>query len=91
MMQTLAQELGPRDIKVNAVAPGALGTPINRSAWETPEAYLLKLIPYRRVGDPEDIAHAATVLASDSMDYVASSTIYVDGGMTLFPGFGTGG
>jgi len=93
LMQTLAQELGPHGIRVNAVAPGAIRTPINRSAWETPdaEAKLLKLIPYRRVGDPEDIADAVTVLASDLMDYVVGTTLYVDGGMTLFPGFATGG
>jgi glucose 1-dehydrogenase len=93
LMQTLAQELGPHGIRVNAVAPGAIKTPINRSAWETPEAEaeLLKLIPYRRVGDPEDIAAAVTVLASDLMDYVVGTTLFVDGGMTLFPGFATGG
>ncbi len=93
LMQTLAQELAPSGIRVNAVAPGAIRTPINRSAWDTPqaEAELLKLVPYRRVGDPEDIANAVTVLASDLMDYVVGTTIYVDGGMTLFPGFATGG
>ncbi|MFH8738987.1 MULTISPECIES: SDR family oxidoreductase [unclassified Streptomyces] len=93
MMQTLAQELAPQGIRVNAVAPGAIRTSINKSAWETPEAEadLLKLIPYRRVGDPDDIAQAVTVLASDLLDYVVGSTIYVDGGMTLFPGFATGG
>lgn len=93
LMQTLAQELGPHGIRVNAVAPGAIKTPINRSAWETPEAEadLLKLIPYRRVGDPEDIADAVTVLTSDLMDYVVGTTLFVDGGMTLFPGFATGG
>ncbi|MEU8793742.1 SDR family oxidoreductase [Streptomyces sp. NPDC048643] len=93
LMQTLAQELGPKGIRVNAVAPGAIKTPINRSAWETPEAErdLLRLIPYRRVGEPEDIATAVTVLASDLMDYVVGTTLFVDGGMTLFPGFATGG
>jgi glucose 1-dehydrogenase len=93
LMQTLAQELGPQGVRVNAVAPGAIRTPINRSAWDTPEAEaeLLKLIPYRRVGDPEDIADAVTVLASDLMDYVVGTTLFVDGGMTLFPGFATGG
>ncbi|MET9403482.1 SDR family oxidoreductase [Kitasatospora sp. NPDC002965] len=93
MMQTLAQELAPQGIRVNAVAPGAIRTPINRDAWDTPEseADLLKLIPYRRVGDPEDIARTVAVLASDLMDYVVGATIYVDGGMTLFPGFATGG
>ncbi|MFD6492839.1 SDR family oxidoreductase [Streptomyces sp. NPDC060188] len=93
LMQTLAQELGPQGIRVNAVAPGAIKTPINRDAWDTPEAEqeLLRLIPYRRVGDPEDIATAVTVLASDLMDYVVGTTLFVDGGMTLFPGFATGG
>ncbi|MDQ0688457.1 MULTISPECIES: SDR family oxidoreductase [Streptomyces] len=93
MMETLAQELAPKKIRVNAVAPGAVRTPINRSAWETPEARedLLRLIPYGRVGDPEDIAHAVVGLASDLMDYVVGTTLFVDGGMTLFPGFATGG
>ncbi|MFF4827588.1 SDR family oxidoreductase [Streptomyces sp. NPDC001312] len=93
MMATLAQELAPRRIRVNAVAPGAIRTPINRSAWNTPDAEkdLLELIPYGRVGDPEDIAHAVVGLASDLMDYVVGTTLYVDGGMTLFPGFATGG
>ncbi|MER7953698.1 SDR family oxidoreductase [Streptomyces sp. NPDC096030] len=93
MMQTLAQELAPEKIRVNAVAPGAIKTPINRAAWETPEARkdLLRLIPYDRIGDPDDIANAVVALASDLMDYVVGTTLYVDGGMTLFPGFATGG
>jgi len=93
LMATLAQELAPHRIRVNAVAPGAIRTPINRSAWDTPEAEseLLRLIPYQRVGDPDDIANAVAVLASDFCDYVVGATVYVDGGMTLFPGFATGG
>ncbi|MFE6821239.1 SDR family oxidoreductase [Streptomyces sp. NPDC057690] len=93
LMATLAQELAPHRIRVNAVAPGAIRTPINRSAWETPEAEadLLRLIPYHRVGDPDDIANVVAALASDLLDYVVGTTIYVDGGMTLFPGFATGG
>ncbi|MFE2324386.1 SDR family oxidoreductase [Streptomyces sp. NPDC059385] len=93
LMQTLAQELAPQRIRVNAVAPGAIRTPINRDAWSTPEAEadLLRLIPYGRVGDPDDIANAVVAMASDLFDYVVGTTLYVDGGMTLFPGFATGG
>ncbi|WNE94599.1 SDR family oxidoreductase [Streptomyces luomodiensis] len=93
LMETLAQEFAPQRIRVNAIAPGAVKTPINRSAWETPEARaaLGELIPYGRIGTPVDIANAAVVLASDLCDYVVGTTFYVDGGMTLFPGFATGG
>ncbi|CAG7641634.1 SDR family oxidoreductase [Actinacidiphila bryophytorum] len=93
LMQTLAQELAPQHIRVNAVAPGAIRTPINTAAWDTPEAEaeLLKLIPYRRVGDPDDIANAVVAISSDLLDYVVGTTLFVDGGMTLFPGFATGG
>ncbi|MGW2692870.1 SDR family oxidoreductase [Streptomyces sp. NPDC001296] len=93
LMETMAQELAPQRIRVNGVAPGAIRTPINRSAWDTPQAEtsLLELIPYGRVGVPEDIARAVGVLASDLLDYVVGATLYVDGGMTLFPGFATGG
>ncbi|MGA5505752.1 SDR family oxidoreductase [Streptomyces umbrinus] len=93
LMATLAQELAPHRIRVNAVAPGAIRTPINRSAWDTPEAEadLLRLVPYDRVGDPDDIANVVAALASDLFDYVVGTTLYIDGGMTLFPGFATGG
>ena len=93
MMKSLAQELAPHHIRVNSIGPGAIKTPINRAAWETPEAEaeLLKLIPYNRVGVPEDIARAAVWLASDQSDYVNGITLFVDGGMTLYPGFATGG
>jgi glucose 1-dehydrogenase len=93
MMKSMAQELAPHRIRVNSIGPGAIKTPINRMAWETPEAEaeLLKLIPYERVGLPEDIAQAAVWLASDESDYVTGITLFVDGGMTLYPGFATGG
>jgi glucose 1-dehydrogenase len=93
LMKTMAQELGPRKIRVNGIAPGAIQTPINRAAWDTPEAKqkLLQLIPYGRIGAPDDIARAAVWLASDDSDYVHGTTLFVDGGMTLFPGFATGG
>jgi len=89
MMQTLAQEVAADRIRVNAVAPGAIRTPINKDAWETPEALqkLLKLIPYGRIGEPDDVARAVVWLASDEADYVTGSTIFVDGGMKLYPGF----
>jgi glucose 1-dehydrogenase len=93
LMETLAQELAPQRIRVNAIAPGAIKTPINHDAWSTPEAekQLLKLIPYGRVGTTDDIAKAAVWLASDESDYVTGATLFVDGGMSLFPGFRTGG
>lgn len=93
MMKSMAQELAPHRIRVNSIGPGAIKTPINRAAWETPqaEAELLKLIPYERVGEPGDIARAAVWLASDESDYVTGTTLFVDGGMTLYPGFATGG
>lgn len=93
LMKSMAQELAPKKIRVNSIAPGAVKTPINRTAWETPaaEAELLKLIPEGRVGVPDDIARAAVWLASDTSDYVTGTTLFVDGGMTLYPGFATGG
>jgi glucose 1-dehydrogenase len=92
-MQSIAQELAHLKIRCNGIAPGAIRTPINRAAWETAEAEadLLKLIPYERVGDPADIAKAAVWLASDASDYVTGTTLFVDGGMTLYPGFREGG
>jgi glucose 1-dehydrogenase len=89
LMQSMAQELSGQRIRVNAVAPGAIRTSINRSAWQTPEALerLLALIPYGRVGEPEDVARAVLWLASDLSDYVVGTTLFVDGAMTLYPGF----
>jgi glucose 1-dehydrogenase len=93
LMESLAQEVAPHRIRVNAIAPGAIRTPINTAAWNTPDAYadLMKLVPYGRIGKPEDIARAAVWLASDQSDYVVGTTLFVDGGMTLYPGFATGG
>jgi glucose 1-dehydrogenase len=93
LMKSLAQELAPHRIRVNSLCPGAIKTPINVSAWSTPEALanLLTLIPYGRVGDPEDIGRAAVWLASDESDYVNGTSLFIDGGMTLFPGFSTNG
>lgn len=93
LMKTMAQELAPRRIRVNSIGPGAIKTPINQSVWSTPEglASMLTLIPDGRVGEPDDIARACVWLASDDSDYVTGQTLFVDGGMTLYPGFATGG
>ena len=93
LMESMAQELAPHRIRVNAIAPGAIRTDINKPAWETPEAYatLMQLVPYDRIGEPSDIAQAAVWLASDNSDYVTGTTLFVDGGMMLYPGFAHGG
>lgn len=93
MMKSIAQEVAPYRIRVNSIAPGAIRTPINREAWETPTAYqsLMKLIPYKRIGEVDDIGRAAVWLASDDADYVHGTSLFVDGGMTLYPGFEAGG
>ncbi len=89
MMKSIAQEVAPYRIRVNSIGPGAIRTPINRPAWETEAAYdkLMKLVPYKRIGEPEDIARAAVWLASDEADYINGTTLFIDGGMTLYPGF----
>jgi glucose 1-dehydrogenase len=93
LMKTLAQEVAPDRIRVNSISPGAIRTPINTNAWSTPEAYqaLLRLIPYKRIGEPEDVGRAAVWLASDESDYVTGASLYVDGGMTLYAEFASGG
>jgi glucose 1-dehydrogenase len=93
MNKSIAQEVAPYRIRVNSVSPGAIRTPINRPAWETPEAYrkLLELIPYNRIGEPEDVARTVAWLASDDADYITGVSLFADGGMTLYPGFAEGG
>ncbi len=93
MMRSLAQEVAPHRIRVNSIAPGAIRTPINTGAWSTKAAYdsLMTLIPYKRIGEPDEIGRAVVWLASDDSDYVVGATIFIDGGMTLYPGFATGG
>jgi len=93
LMESIAQEYAAHRIRVNGIAPGAIRTPINRAAWETKQAYdaLMTLIPYNRIGEPEDVARAAVWLASDDSDYVVGTTLFIDGGMTLYPGFARGG
>jgi len=93
LMKSLAQEVAEKRIRVNSIAPGAIRTPINAAAWSTPEAYeaLMKLVPYKRIGEVEEIGRAAVWLASDFTDYLVGTTLFIDGGMTLYPGFETGG
>lgn len=93
LMKSMAQELGGLKIRINSIGPGAIKTPINKRAWDTPEAAdrLLNLIPYKRIGETEDIGNAAVWLASDDSDYVHGTTLFVDGGMTLYPGFASNG
>ena len=92
-MKTIAQELAPHKIRVVGIGPGAIQTPINKGAWGTPEALekLLTLIPYNRIGEPEDIGKLAAWLVSDEADYITGTTIFMDGGMTLYPGFADNG
>jgi glucose 1-dehydrogenase len=93
MMKSIAQEFAPKKIRINSIGPGAIKTPINHDAWATPDAEkkLLELVPYNRIGEPEDIGSVAVWLASDDSDYVTGITLFVDGGMTLYPGFSTNG
>ncbi len=93
LMKTIAQEVAPFRIRVNSICPGAIKTPINTKAWKTDEAYkkLMNLVPYNRIGEVEDIGRVAAWLASDQADYITGASIFVDGGMTLYPGFATGG
>jgi len=88
-MKSIAQELAPHKIRVVGIGPGAIQTPINKEAWDTPEALdkLLTLIPYKRIGVPEDIGKLTAWLASDEADYITGTTVFIDGGMTLYPGF----
>jgi glucose 1-dehydrogenase len=89
-MKSLAQEVAHLRIRVNAISPGAIRTPMNVEKLTSPEVFkavLLKLIPSKRIGEPEEVARVAVWLASDESDYVQGTTIYIDGGMTLYPGF----
>ncbi|MFD2572125.1 glucose 1-dehydrogenase [Spirosoma soli] len=93
LMQSLAQEYGDRRIRVNSICPGAIQTPINKAAWDTPQALnsLMTLIPYNRIGQPADVGNLAVFLASDLSDYITGASIFIDGGMTVFESFATGG
>lgn len=93
LMESICQEYAPQKIRCNSIAPGAIKTDINKKVWgsEKGRKEMLKLIPYKRIGTPEDIGSVASWLASDESDYVNGTTIFVDGGMTCYPGFATNG
>ena len=93
LMKSIAQELAPLRIRVNSISPGAIRTPMNLEKLTTAESYeqLLSLIPYKRLGEAEDVGRAAVWLASDDSDYVHGAVLYVDGGMVLYPEFASGG
>lgn len=93
LMQSIAQGYGSKKIRCNSIAPGAVKTDINKEVWSTDEGAegMLKLIPYKRIGVPEDIGSVASWLASDESEYINGTTIFVDGGMTCYPGFTTNG
>lgn len=93
LMKTIAQELAPKKIRVNSIGPGAIKTAINEDVWSDPAgvASMCKLIPYGRIGETTDVAPVAVWLASDQADYITGTTLFVDGGMMLYPGFRTGG
>lgn len=92
-MQSLAQEYGSKKIRVNSICPGAIKTPINKEAWSTKESYesLLTLIPYNRIGTPDDVGKLAVFLCSDDSDYITGASIFIDGGMSVFEGFADNG
>lgn len=93
MTQTLAQEAAPHGVRVLAVGPGAIKTPINQRVWADPAGLrdLLEKIPLRRLGEPEEIARMVAVLVSDVASYATGRTFFIDGGMTDYPAFAQGG
>lgn len=92
-MKSIAQELAPLKIRVNAISPGAIKTSINKEAWGTEAnlSKLMELVPYKRIGKPEDIGKAAAWLVSEDADYITGETLYIDGGMMLYPEFADNG
>ncbi len=90
--ETIAMEYANRGVRVNAIGPGAINTPINAAKFADPQQMkdTLEMVPMKRIGDPEDVAAAAAWLASDQSSYVTGVTLFVDGGMTLYPSFQNG-
>ena len=93
MTRSMALELQDSGVRVVAVAPGAIRTPINRNVWENPEkmADLKTKIPLGRIGEPQEIARIVRLLVSDDASYLTGTTVTVDGGMTAYPSFAHGG
>jgi NAD(P)-dependent dehydrogenase (short-subunit alcohol dehydrogenase family) len=93
LTKTLAQEAAPHGVRVLAIAPGAIRTPINRSVWGDPEGLgdLNAKIPMGRMGTTEEIAKMAVTLCSDAASYVTGTTVFVDGGMLDYAAFSHGG
>lgn len=93
MTKTAALELATQKVRVNSVAPGAIKTPINQNVWDDPQGLsdLLRKIPTARMGETEEVAKVVAFLCSDEASYITGATLYVDGGMTLYPEFRHGG
>ncbi|HLW47964.1 MAG TPA: 3-oxoacyl-ACP reductase FabG [bacterium] len=93
LTKTLAQEAAPSGVRVVALAPGAIQTPINQDVWGDPAQLqdLLTKIPLGRLGTVDDVARMVAVLVSDVAGYITGTTLFVDGGMTLYPSFMRGG
>ncbi len=91
LTRTLALEFAARGIRVNGIGPGATVTPINRSWIDDPvkRAMVESHIPMRRAGDAEEMAAAAAFLCSDEAAYITGQTLFIDGGLTLYPSFET--
>ncbi|MCS5538553.1 MAG: glucose 1-dehydrogenase [Roseibacillus sp.] len=91
LTRTLALEYAPHGIRVNGVAPGATITPINRAWIDDPKARAVveSHIPMGRSGSPEEMAGLTAYLCSDEASYITGQTIFIDGGLTLYPEFGT--
>jgi NAD(P)-dependent dehydrogenase (short-subunit alcohol dehydrogenase family) len=93
LTQTLAQEAAPHGVRVLAVAPGAIKTPINKSVWDDKAglADLRSKIPMGRLGERDEVARMVVMLASGCASYMTGSTVFVDGGMIDFADFAHGG
>jgi NAD(P)-dependent dehydrogenase (short-subunit alcohol dehydrogenase family) len=84
MTRQLAYEMGPK-ARVNAIAPGLIKTELARAVWEVREPVLTATLPLRRLGTPEDVAHAAVFLASDASSWITGQTLVIDGGALALP------